>query len=44
MHLLHKDKLISVDLIVCSSILQRLQHILENASLRTSVNRARYSA
>jgi hypothetical protein len=29
-----KKKLISVDLIVCSSILQRLQHIFKNASLR----------
>jgi hypothetical protein len=29
-----KNKLISVDLIVCSSVLQRLQDIFKNASLR----------
>jgi hypothetical protein len=49
MHLLSKNKLISVDLIFRSSILQRLQHILKNASLRFDtlvrkfVNRARCS-
>jgi hypothetical protein len=45
----HKNKLISVDLIFCSSILQRLQHIFKTASLRVDtlvrmfVNRARCS-
>jgi hypothetical protein len=36
MHLLtqKKNKLISVDLIVCSLILQRSQHIFKNVSLR----------
>jgi hypothetical protein len=49
MHLLSQNKLIYVDLFVCSSILQRLQHIFKNASprfdtlVRTCVNRARCS-
>jgi hypothetical protein len=34
MHLLSQNKLISVDLIVCSSISQRLQHIFKNVPLR----------
>jgi hypothetical protein len=34
MHLLSQKQINSVDLIVCSSILQRLQHIFKNASLR----------